>query len=117
MRILLLDDNKKLRDKLQGILLSHCTCDAPVCIDRAENLVGEYHKRRADMVLIRLGNTGFDGIKAARELKEIDSSAKVVFVSQFRDFALHAFEVGAFDYLLEPINEEKLCMTFHKLGA
>ncbi len=59
---------------------------------------------------IRLGaNSGFELVD------KISDQAKVIFVSAFDDYALHAFEVNALDYLKKPIEKERLNITISRL--
>jgi DNA-binding NarL/FixJ family response regulator len=109
VRVLILDDNKALREKLQ-YALGHVNGDSPaaVCFDNMADLIESYKRGRPDFTFIRLGDTLFSGLSAAHELKEVDSRAKVFFISQSRDYAVYAFSAGATGYLLEPIDEDKL---------
>lgn len=108
MRILLFDDNIKLRQELRSLLLRNKTVTVVVCPETWEDLLREYLKEPADLIFIRLGNTSFNGLKIAKDLLIADAGAKMVFISKSRDYARLAFDAGAVDYLLEPVDEEKL---------
>jgi len=41
-------------------------------------------------------------------LEMIDNSIKIIFVTAYDEFAIRAFEVNAIDYLLKPVNPERL---------
>jgi two-component system, LytTR family, response regulator len=56
------------------------------------------------------GESGFD------LLHKIKTSAKVIFVTAFDEFAIRVFEVNALDYLLKPINPERLAHTITRLN-
>lgn len=108
MRILLLDENPRSCQKLRFQLLNNKTINTVDCPEKPEDLVRDYLKEPADLVFIRLGNTRFNGLKLAKELIEAAPHAKVAFVSQSRDYARLAFDAGAADYLLEPVDEKIL---------
>jgi two-component system LytT family response regulator len=55
------------------------------------------------------GKTGF------QLLEELDSVPIVVFTTAYDEFALKAFEVNALDYLLKPIQAERLAETVSKI--
>ncbi|MEL7563673.1 MAG: hypothetical protein AAGU27_02140 [Dehalobacterium sp.] len=59
------------------------------------------------MVFIRLGNSEIPGLKIGRMVRELDQDIRIVFVSEEKDYALDAYEVGAYGYLLCPIEKEK----------
>ncbi len=56
------------------------------------------------------GKTGF------QLLEELDSVPLVVFTTAYDEFALKAFEVNALDYLLKPIQPERLAEAVAKLA-
>jgi two-component system LytT family response regulator len=56
------------------------------------------------------GKTGF------QLLEELDAVPLVVFTTAYDEFALKAFEVNALDYLLKPIQPERLAETISKLS-
>jgi two-component system LytT family response regulator len=55
------------------------------------------------------GKTGFD------LLGELEKAPKVIFTTAFDEFALKAFEVNALDYLLKPIDPNRLSDAIQKL--
>lgn len=48
------------------------------------------------------------GMEAAKKLRDMGSKAKLFFLTTSREFALEAFDVEAFQYLLKPISQERL---------
>ncbi len=58
-----------------------------------------------------------DGISLAKQLSKIDSPPLIVFITAYDEYAVKAFEHNAMDYLLKPINEERLLATCHKVQA
>jgi len=55
------------------------------------------------------GKTGFD------LLAEVEKAPKVIFTTAYDEYAIKAFEVNAFDYLLKPIEPKRLADTLVKL--
>ncbi|MFJ1251223.1 LytR/AlgR family response regulator transcription factor [Cupriavidus sp. CuC1] len=60
---------------------------------------------------------GMSGMDVARELMAFDSPPLVVFVTAYDQFALEAFEREAVDYVLKPVQPERLEATVHRLKA
>jgi two-component system LytT family response regulator len=56
------------------------------------------------------GKSGFD------LLNEIETGAKIIFVTAFDEYAIRAFEVNALDYLLKPITPERLAGAVERLA-
>jgi two-component system LytT family response regulator len=67
---------------------------------------------RPDLIFLDIqmpGKTGFD------LLGELEKAPKVIFTTAFDEFALKAFEVNALDYLLKPIDPNRLSDAIQKL--
>ena len=65
-------------------------------------------KSNPALCIIRLGCEEIPGLKAARMVKMVNSNIRVVFISESRDYALDAFEIGANGYLLGAADKKTL---------
>jgi DNA-binding LytR/AlgR family response regulator len=71
--------------------------------DQALRLVAE---RRPDVVLLDLEMPGLDGFSVAQSLR--GGYPAIIFVTAYSHRAVDAFELGAADYLLKPVSQERL---------
>lgn len=62
---------------------------------------GEY-----DLILLDVLMPGVGGIQAAQELRELDRNVRLIFVSASPKFAVESYRVGAYYYLLKPIDAD-----------
>lgn len=61
---------------------------------------------------------GLTGLEAAREIVTLPSwSGEIVFVTAYDEYAVAAFEQGALDYLLKPVEPERLAQTAQRVKA
>ena len=65
-----------------------------------------------DIVFLDINMPEMDGIKAARALA---GRAHVVFVTAYDQYAISAFDHGAIDYLLKPVEPERVALTCRRL--
>ena len=61
-----------------------------------------------DLVLLDIAMPGMDGIDVARALSASQVDPVVVFVTAFDNFAVAAFDVAAIDYLMKPVQPDRL---------
>lgn len=61
-----------------------------------------------DLLLLDVSMGETDGIETARRLRARGCAAVIVFITGVRESVFEAFDVGAFHYLLKPVDEEKL---------
>jgi two-component system response regulator AlgR len=108
LRVLVVDDEPLAIERLQ-ILLSRC--DGINLVGTASD--GEAALRivealRPSLILLDISMPGMDGIEVARALAQSDLDPVVIFTTAFDNFAVAAFEVAAVDYLMKPVEEERL---------
>ncbi|MCG9639438.1 response regulator transcription factor [Vibrio sp. Isolate34] len=70
-----------------------------------------------DAVFLDIRMPELDGISLAKKLTKLSSPPLVVFITAYDEYAVKAFEHNAIDYLLKPINEERLLTTCQKVQA
>lgn len=110
LQIAVCDDHKRTRDYLVNLIKSHdlgCSIhqfgSATRLLESAENF---------DILLLDIGLQDMTGIEAAREIRK-SSDAVILFITALKEYVFDAFDVGAFHYLLKPIDEDK----FHEVFA
>jgi two-component system response regulator AlgR len=108
LRVMVVDDEPLAVERLQ-LLLARCL-DTTV-VGTAND--GEAALRIAeavapDLVLLDIAMPGMDGIDVARALSESPVDPAVVFVTAFDNFAVAAFDVAAIDYLMKPVQLDRL---------
>ncbi|MCM1268377.1 MAG: LytTR family DNA-binding domain-containing protein [Bacteroidales bacterium] len=60
------------------------------------------------------GGQSCEGMEAARKLRDLGSKAKLLFLTTSGEYALEAFGVDAWQYLLKPLTEERLFTAMDK---
>ena len=58
-----------------------------------------------DIVFMDIEMPGMDGLETARELRKIDPSVILIFVTNLAQYAIAGYEVEALDFILKPINK------------
>lgn len=112
MRIAICDDDEQELARLAGLV-------AEYQLSRGESLNcrpfhsgidflcdvkgGEY-----DLVLLDVLLPGVGGIQIAQELRKLDQSVKLIFISSSPEFAVESYHVGAYHYLLKPTDADSL---------
>lgn len=73
-----------------------------------------FDRRQPQIAFLDVQMPGLSGIEAARCM---GGRAELVFVTAFEQYAVEAFQRGAIDYLVKPIEEERLAETVKRLRA
>ena len=78
-------------------------------------------RREIDLLFldIALNAAGPDGMALARQIREGGHAARpvIIFVTGYERYVFDAFDVGAFQYLLKPVDEEKFAQVFARAAA
>lgn len=119
LRALVADDERLLREQLKT-RLAEVWPDLEICgeardgqeaVDKADALV-------PDVVFLDIRMPGLTGLEAAREIITLPSwRGEIVFVTAYDEYAVAAFEQGAIDYLLKPVESERLAQTAGRVKA
>ena len=112
MRALIVDDERLARKELINLLKEHEQIEIvgeAVNADEAQEMIKSLDPDLLFLDIQMPGKTGFE------LLQNLDKAPKVVFVTAYDEYALKAFEVNALDYLLKPIQPERLAECVAKL--
>ena len=112
LKAIIVDDERLARVNLKKLLEPHLEIEivgeASSCNSAIELI--NLHKPRLIFLDIQLsGETGFDLMEI------IDDSIKIIFVTAYDEYAIRAFEVNAIDYLLKPVNPERLKVSIDRI--
>lgn len=114
LKIAICDDEPRTRAGLASLIRAQ---DRP-CEITAYASAGAFLADRRDFDLlfldIALDASGPDGMALARRIREDLSASQpvIVFVTGYERYVFDAFDVGAFQYLLKPVDEEKFAQVF-----
>ena len=82
----------------------------------AAELLSAAEKECFTLYLLDVLMPGTDGMAAAREIRSFDEAADIVFLTASPDFAYESYGVRALDYLLKPIQADKLLSLLSRLS-
>ena len=119
VRAVLADDERLLREQLQLRLSESWPALEIVGVGRdGLEAVELVNRLRPDVVFLDIRMPGLTGIEAAREIVDLDGwQGEIVFVTAYDEYAVTAFEHGAVDYLLKPVERARLDLTVQRLQA
>ena len=105
LKAIIVDDERLARVNLRKLLSPHPEIEVVGEASSCQGAVDMINMFNPDLIFLDIqlsGETGFD------LLELINKSIKIIFVTAYDEFAIRAFEVNAIDYLLKPVNPERL---------
>ena len=117
LRALLVDDERLARKRLAGLLAAHPQIQVIGEADGLEAAATMVANLRPDVVFLDIELPPDNGLELLARLPESFAPPAVVFVTAHETFAVEAFAVSAFDYLLKPVHPDRLALTLRRLTA
>ena len=114
IRTILVDDEKLA---IQGLQLRLEKFEDVEIIDTCQNgreAIRAIKTQRPDLVFLDIQMPGFDGFSVVQGVMEIDPPL-FVFVTAYQEHAIRAFEANAVNYLMKPVDENKLADTIERV--
>lgn len=111
---LLVDDEPRAIERLASLLEAFDAVDIVGTAATADDAERFLAGRSVDVVFLDINMPGRLGIDLAGQLPP---RTKVVFVTAHEDYAVEAFREGAVDYILKPVDRDRLAITLDRLDA
>ncbi|MGH9661201.1 MAG: LytR/AlgR family response regulator transcription factor [Bryobacteraceae bacterium] len=105
----IVDDEELARDELAFLLKSFPDLDLVGSASNGLEAVSLIEKLEPDLVFLDVQMPGLDGMGVVRRLRESGAALPhFIFATAFDQYAIEAFRLEAMDYLLKPIDRERL---------
>lgn len=111
-KVLVVDDERLARKDLSNMLGEISTVEIVGEAEDVPSAIKAIDELKPDIVFLDIqmpGQTGFDLVE------QIDFPGKIIFVTAYDEFALRAFEINALDYLMKPVNKDRLQKSIERI--
>ncbi len=115
IRAIVADDEKPARDEILYLLRG---VEGISVVGQADNGLDAFHLIEAempDLALLDIQMPGLDGFQLVREIRTLERSPFIIFVTAYDQYAIRAFEVSALDYLLKPVARERFVQAIDRV--
>jgi two-component system, LytTR family, response regulator len=114
MKAIIVDDERLARQELKNLLSVHKEVEVIAECEDADKAKEKINELKPDIIFCDIQMPGKSGLEL---VEEISATIDVVFITAYDEHAIKAFEVNAFDYLLKPVQPERLAETIKKLSV
>lgn len=112
LKVILVDDERLARNELRRMLSEFSDVEIVGEAANAAEGIEKIETLSPDLIFLDIqmpGKTGFD------LLSQLDKAPHVIFVTAYDEYALKAFEVNALDYLMKPVEPQRLAEALLKV--
>lgn len=118
MRVVIADDEPIARDRLRLLLKAQTP---PISIvgeaEHGDTIVQLLAQGRVDTLLLDISMPGTSGLEIARQLRQQYAQLAIIFCTAYDAHALSAFDVQAIDYVMKPIQSDRLAAALARARA
>lgn len=115
MNCIIVDDEFPSIQELSYFINSFSSIKILEKFDDSVNALEYVQKHSVDVVFLDINMPKLDGLAFSRVINTLENKPIFVFISAYSEYALEAFEVAAFDYILKPYSESRIICTLQRL--
>lgn len=115
MRCIIVDDEAPARSELRFFIENASRIEVVQEFDNALEALDFLGRENVETIFLDIHMPNLDGMALSKVLNRSDCKAEIVFVTAHQEYAIEAFDVEAFDYILKPYSEERMIRTLKKL--
>lgn len=108
IKVIAVDDELPVLKMTESVLRT--LDDVRICglFHDPDELLERLEKTEVDLIFVDMKMPGMHGLELAERIHEMNLDVAIVFVTAYSDYAIDAFGVEAFDYIMKPITAERL---------
>lgn len=115
MNCIIIDDEYPARKELEYFINTFSSIKIIEEFDDSVKALEYIQSHQVDILFLDINMPKLNGIVFSKIVKNLTTRPIVVFITAYGDYAVDAFEVEAFDYILKPYSENRIVTTLHRL--
>lgn len=118
IKIALVDDDEELQKELKNQINRYFEeSNISFCVSSffsGEEFLSNYKVNSFDIIFMDIQMKKLNGIETCVELRKLDESVIIIFLTNLAQYAINGYEVNAFDFVIKPINYYVLSMKLSR---
>ena len=117
LRAMIVDDEAPARSELRFLLEQTGKIGTISEASSVRSAIEMLMESRVDVIFLDIHMPGASGLQLAEALHKLNNPPAIVFVTAYSNYGVEAFDVDATDYLMKPVEEERLNRAIDKVIA
>jgi two-component system LytT family response regulator len=117
MKVIIVEDEILAQQELTWLIKTHSQMEIVGTFDDGLDVLKFLQHNRVDAIFLDINIPSLDGVLLAQNINQFAHKPFIVFVTAWKEHAVEAFELEAFDYILKPYQESRIVSMLQKLEA
>ncbi len=114
MKVILIDDEKAMHIIMKRMLARYPDIEIVGSFLETAGAFSFLMNQEVDLVFVDISMPRENGLEFAERLRASGRETNIVFITSHKEYALFAFDVFAFDYIVKPVEQERLFKTVQR---
>jgi len=117
VKAIIVEDEFLAQQELSWMIQQHSQISIEACFDDGLDVLKYLQTHRVDVIFLDINIPSLDGMLLAQNINQFVHKPLIVFITAWKEHAVDAFELDAFDYILKPYHESRIITMLNKLEA
>ncbi|EOJ3408956.1 LytTR family transcriptional regulator DNA-binding domain-containing protein [Escherichia coli] len=117
MKVIIVEDEFLAQQELSWLIKEHSQMEIVGTFDDGLDVLKFLQHNRVDAIFLDINIPSLDGVLLAQNISQFAHKPFIVFITAWKEHAVEAFELEAFDYILKPYQESRISGMLQKLEA
>lgn len=117
MKVIIVEDEILAQQELSWLIKAHSQMEIVATFDDGLDVLKYLQHNKVDALFLDINIPSLDGVLLAQNISQFVHKPFIVFITAWKEHAVEAFELEAFDYILKPYQESRIITMLQKLEA
>lgn len=115
MNCIIVEDEFLAREELKYFIKNFSNIEITGEFEDGIEVLKFLQNNKVDVIFLDINISGIDGVVIAKNISKFSEKPYIVFITAYKEHAVEAFEIEAFDYILKPYDETRIKSMLKKL--
>lgn len=115
MKVIIVDDEFPARKELRYFIEKYTEMEIVDEFDNGLDVLNFIQENTLDAIFLDINIPKLDGMLLAKTINKFERKPKIVFITAYDNYAVEAFNLDIFDYILKPYSDERIIFMLDKL--
>jgi len=117
VKVIIVEDEILAQQELSWLIKAHSQMEIVATFDDGLDVLKDLQHNKGDALFLDINIPSLDGVLLAQNISQFAHKPFIVFITAWKEHAVEAFELEAFDYILKPYQESRIITMLQKLEA